>query len=77
MPQVVDVVKIPVLAAGGIGDARLPRRLRVGRDRHPDGTRFMVTTEFDLNGWGRDRLLAMLETDTIVTRAMTGAAVHA
>ena len=40
------------------------------------GTRFMATTESDLNDWGREQLLAMRETDTIVTRAMTGATVR-
>jgi enoyl-[acyl-carrier protein] reductase II len=40
------------------------------------GTRFMATTESDLNDWGRERLLALRETDTIVTRAMTGATVR-
>src|SRR5581483_7418716 len=32
--------------------------------------------ESDLNEWGRAKLLAMRETDTIVTRAMTGATVR-
>ncbi len=36
----------------------------------------MATRESDLSDWGRDRLLAMRETDTIVTRAMTGATVR-
>jgi enoyl-[acyl-carrier protein] reductase II len=40
------------------------------------GTRFMATTESDLNAWGRAQLLAMRETDTLVTRAMTGATVR-
>src|ERR1700733_13310114 len=40
------------------------------------GTRFMATAESDLNDWGRAELLAMRETDTIVTRAMTGATVR-
>jgi enoyl-[acyl-carrier protein] reductase II len=40
------------------------------------GTRFMATTESDLNEWGRAKLLAMRETDTVVTRAMTGATVR-
>ena len=29
-----------------------------------------------MNAWGRERLLSMKETDTIVTRAMTGATVR-
>jgi enoyl-[acyl-carrier protein] reductase II len=40
------------------------------------GTRFMATAESDLNAWGRQRLLEMRETDTLITRAMTGATVR-
>lgn len=77
VPQVVDAVSIPVLAAGGIGDARgLLAAFALGAVGIQMGTRFMATTESDLNDWGRERLLAMRETDTIVTRAMTGATVR-
>jgi enoyl-[acyl-carrier protein] reductase II len=77
VPQVVDAVKIPVLAAGGIGDARgLLAAFALGAVGIQMGTRFMATTESDLNEWGRAQLLAMRETDTIVTRAMTGATVR-
>jgi len=77
VPQVVDAVKIPVLAAGGIGDARgFLAAFALGAAGIQMGTRFMATTESDLNEWGRAQLLAMRETDTIVTRAMTGATVR-
>ncbi len=77
VPQVVDAVKIPVLAAGGIGDGRgLLAAFALGAVGIQMGTRFMATTESDLNDWGRERLLAMRETDTVVTRAMTGATVR-
>ncbi len=77
VPQVVDAVSIPVLAAGGIGDARgLLAAFALGAVGIQMGTRFMATAESDLNEWGRERLLAMRETDTIVTRAMTGATVR-
>jgi len=77
VPQVVDAVKVPVLAAGGIGDARgLLAAFALGAVGIQMGTRFMATTESDLNDWGRAQLLAMRETDTIVTRAMTGATVR-
>src|SRR5690349_16637053 len=77
VPQVVDAVKIPVLAAGGIGDARgLLAAFALGAVGIQMGTRFMATRESDLNDWGREQLLAMRETDTIVTRAMTGATVR-
>ncbi|MGE0766121.1 MAG: NAD(P)H-dependent flavin oxidoreductase [Hyphomicrobiaceae bacterium] len=77
VPMVVDAVRIPVLAAGGIGDARgFLAAFALGAQGIQMGTRFMATTESDLNDWGRQRLLEMRETDTIVTRAMTGATVR-
>lgn len=77
VPQVVDAVNIPVLAAGGIGDARgFLAAFALGAVGIQMGTRFMATAESDLNEWGRTKLLAMRETDTIVTRAMTGATVR-
>ena len=77
VPQVVDAVSIPVLAAGGIGDARgFVAALALGAVGVQMGTRFMATAESDLNAWGRAKLVAMAETDTIVSRAMTGATVR-
>ena len=77
VPQVVDAVKIPVIAAGGIGDARgFVAAFALGAVGIQMGTRFMATAESDLNAWGVEQLLAMRETDTIVTRAMTGATVR-
>jgi enoyl-[acyl-carrier protein] reductase II len=77
VPQVVDAVNIPVLAAGGIGDARgLLAAFALGASGIQMGTRFMATEESDLNDWGVGRLLEMRETDTIVTRAMTGSTVR-
>lgn len=77
VPMVVDAVKIPVLAAGGIGDARgFLAAFALGAQGIQMGTRFMATAESDLNAWGRNRLLEMRETDTLVTRSMTGATVR-
>lgn len=77
VPQVVDAVTIPVLAAGGIGDARgFLAALALGAVGIQMGTRFMATEESGLNAWGQAQLLSMRETDTIVTRAMTGATVR-
>ena len=77
VPMVVDAVKIPVFAAGGIGDARgFLAAFALGALGIQMGTRFMATAESDLNPWGREQLLAMRETDTLVTRAMTGATVR-
>ena len=77
VPLVADAVDIPVLAAGGIGDARgFLAAFALGAAGVQIGTRFMATDESDLNAWGKSRLLEMRETDTIVTKAMTGATVR-
>lgn len=77
VPAVVDAVDIPVLAAGGIGDARgFLAAFALGAVGVQIGTRFMATEESDLNPWGKSRLLEMQETDTIVTKALTGATVR-
>lgn len=77
VPQVVDAVKIPVIAAGGIGDGRgFLAAFALGAVGVQMGTRFMATTESDMNSWGQAQLIAMRETDTIITRAMTGATVR-
>jgi enoyl-[acyl-carrier protein] reductase II len=77
VPQVVDAVSIPVIAAGGIGDGRgFLAALALGACGVQLGTRFMATAESDLNVWGRTELQRMRETDTVVTRAMTGATVR-
>ncbi|MBT5664135.1 MAG: enoyl-[acyl-carrier-protein] reductase FabK [Rhodospirillaceae bacterium] len=77
IPQVVDAVKVPVLAAGGIGDARgFLAALALGAVGVQIGTRFMATQETDLNKWGVQKLLEMNETDTIVSKARTGAPVR-
>jgi enoyl-[acyl-carrier protein] reductase II len=78
VPQVVDAVKIPVVAAGGIGDGRgFVAALALGAVGIQMGTRFMATKEAGLNTWARGRLREMRETETIVTRALTGATVRA
>ena len=77
VPQVVDAVSIPVIAAGGIGDGRgFVAAFALGAVGIQMGTRFMATAESDLNAWGRAELQRMRETDTIITRAMTGATVR-
>ena len=46
IPQVVDAVKIPVIAAGGIGDGRgFLAALSLGAEGVQIGTRFVCSTE--------------------------------
>ena len=75
VPQIVDAVgeRVPVVAAGGITDGRgLAAALALGADGVWIGTRFIATPEARaVNGY-KDRLLAVHEDDTVVTRAYTG-----
>lgn len=75
VPQVVDAVDgaVPVVAAGGIFDGRgLAASLALGADGVWIGTRFIATPE----AWGtpgyKERLVAMHEDDTVVSRAYSG-----
>ena len=77
VPMVVDAVNVPVIATGGIGDARgFLAAFSLGALGVQIGTRFMATTESNMNAWGLDQLLTMQETNTIVSRAMTGSTVR-
>lgn len=77
VPQVVDAVRIPVIAAGGIGDARgMLAAFALGAVGIQMGTRFMATAESDMNAWGQAQLLGMRATDTVITKSMTGAPVR-
>jgi len=73
VPQVVDAVSIPVIAAGGIMDGRgVIAALALGADAAQLGTRFLLARESGTTGPYRRRLLQADETATIVTDAYTG-----
>lgn len=73
VPQVVDAVGVPVVAAGGIMDGRgLVAALALGASGVQLGTRFLLARESGVFPAYRERLLAATETDTVVTRAFTG-----
>ena len=75
VPQVVDAVghRVPVVAAGGISDGRgLAAALALGADGIWVGTRFIATPEARSVIGYKEKLLAMHEDDTVVTRAFTG-----
>jgi enoyl-[acyl-carrier protein] reductase II len=69
VPQVVDAVSLPVIAAGGIADARgLVAALALGAVGVQMGTRFLASEESDIpNDYKRAILLAR-DTDTVVVR---------
>jgi enoyl-[acyl-carrier protein] reductase II len=75
VPQIVDVVegKVPVVAAGGLFDGRgLAAALTLGADGVWVGTRFIATPEAYGTPGYKDRLLAMAEDDTVITKGFTG-----
>ncbi|HKU62959.1 MAG TPA: nitronate monooxygenase [Gemmatimonadales bacterium] len=73
VPQVVDAVKLPVIAAGGIMDGRgVMAALALGAEAAQLGTRFLLARESGATPAYRRRLLEADETATVVTDAYTG-----
>ena len=73
VPQVVDVVKVPVIAAGGIMDARgLVACLVLGASAVQMGTAFLACPEAPVAGAWREALLRAEADATVVTEAMSG-----
>jgi nitronate monooxygenase len=75
LPAVVDAVKIPVIASGGIGDARgVAAALMLGASAAQIGTCFLRSPEARLPTAWADGIGKALPEDTIVTRAFSGRA---
>ena len=73
VPQVVDAVRIPVLAAGGIVDGRgVAAALALGAQGACIGTRFIATPEAQAARQYREALVASGEDQTVRTRCYTG-----
>jgi nitronate monooxygenase len=73
VPQVVDAVDVPVLAAGGIADGRgLAAALSLGTDGAYLGTRFVATAEAASHPAYRRRLLDATGDDTVRTDCFDG-----
>lgn len=78
VPQVVDAVEIPVVAAGGIADGRgVAAAFMLGASGVQMGTHFVVTTECQVHQNYKDRILAAKDIDTRVTGRSTGHPVRA
>lgn len=75
VPQVVDAVKVPVLAAGGIADGRqVAAAFMLGAQGVQVGTRFLVATECTVSQEYKDRVIKAKDLSTIVTgRSINGA----
>ena len=68
VPQVVDAVDIPVIAAGGIGDGRgIAAAFMLGAKAVQMGTAFVVTEEAQVHQNYKDKILKASDIDTRVT----------
>ncbi len=77
VPQVVDAVKIPVIAAGGIADGRgVAAAFMLGAQGVQVGTRFLVAEECTVSEEYKERVLKAKDISTIVTGRRTGHAVR-
>ncbi len=73
IPQVVDAVQIPVIAGGGIADARgFVAALALGAEGVLMGTVFLTTRECQLHQNLKDRLVEAQSTDTMFTLRSLG-----
>ena len=73
VPQVVDAVSIPVIAAGGIGDGRgLAAAIMLGAEGVQMGTRFVVAEESIVHSNYKERLIKASDIDSEVTGMSTG-----
>ena len=78
VPQVVDAVKIPVLAAGGIFDGRgAASAFMLGACGVQVGTRFLVAGECRVHPVYKERLIKASDLGTMVTGKSLGDAVRA
>ena len=73
VPQVVDAVRIPVIAAGGIADGRgIAAVMMLGASGVQIGTRFLVAKECSVHDNYKQKILQAKDIDTIVTGRPTG-----
>lgn len=73
VPQVVDAVEIPVIAAGGIADGRgIAASFMLGAKGVQVGTRFLAAEECQINPVYKELVVKAKDTDSIVTGRSTG-----
>lgn len=72
-PQVVDAVKLPVIAAGGIGDARgIAAAAMLGASAVQLGTAYLVCPETQMHPLHRKALSEVSDHGTVVTKLFSG-----
>ena len=73
VPQVVDAVEIPVVAAGGIADGRgMAASFMLGAEAVQIGTRFLVAHECTVHRNYKDKILKANDLATVITGQITG-----
>lgn len=73
VPQVVDAVNIPVLAAGGIADSRgIVAAFALGADGVQIGTRFLCSTECIAHENYKNAVISAKDRDAVVSARSTG-----
>ena len=78
VPQVVDAVNIPVIAAGGIADGRgMAAAFMLGAQAVQMGTRFLTARECNVHPNYKEKVLKAKDRDTIVTGKSLGHPVRA
>ncbi len=73
VPQVVDAVEVPVIAAGGIADGRgMAAAFMLGAEAVQIGTRFLTAHECTIHPNYKQKVLSAKDIDTVVTGRSTG-----
>lgn len=73
VPQVVDALEIPVIAAGGIADGRgIAASMMLGAEGVQVGTRFLAASECQIHSTYKELVVKAKDTDSIVTGRTTG-----
>ena len=73
IPQVVDAVSIPVIAAGGIADGRgMAAAFMLGAEGIQMGTRFVAAKEARVHNAYKERIIKAKDIDSTVTGTTTG-----
>ena len=73
VPQVVDAVSIPVIAAGGIADGRgVAASFMLGAQGVQVGTRFLAADECQIHPTYKELVVKAKDTDSVVTGRYTG-----
>lgn len=73
VPQVVDALEIPVIAAGGIADGRgIAASFMLGAEGVQVGTRFLASEECQIHPTFKELVVKAKDTDSVVTGRYTG-----